>query len=211
MFGTGMLNTRRVKFSPVVEVVEYLVDNVRDDLEDSSRSPSPEPKTSPPAIIESGQKRGRPPDTPLQQAEKRMKKAEEKYLSAKKALIEKRDQLRNEGAWFDEPSVVERLKERMHSRVLKVAELELEWEERREEHVQARIAEVRHIADGWEAAWSAEKEVVEALKAQLVLYKEMHTSELEEQYRWEKREQANGMIMKCRDALVKDMWLKGVL
>ena len=65
---------------------------------------------------------------------------------------------RGRGVLLDEPSVVERLKERMHSRVLKVAELELEWEERREEHVQARIAEVQRVADGWEAAWSAERE-----------------------------------------------------
>ena len=83
-------------------------------------------------------KRGRPPKpvehlSPLQLAEKRMKTAEETYHGEKDALFKHVIELKDRLAWYDHPSVVARLDERLDTRCRKVVDLQMDWEDSKRE------------------------------------------------------------------------------
>ncbi len=75
-----------------------------------------------------------------------MKDAKANYLFEEKALLEKSRELINDGAWFDQPSVVERLKERMEKRAEKLAKLQDYWEESKVAWYNEHINSVRQVA-----------------------------------------------------------------
>jgi hypothetical protein len=83
-------------------------------------------------------KRGRPADTPLQKAEKAMKRAETLKKEAKSALFKERDEFK-QGAMWDKPSEAQRVKQRILGHVDKVLSLQNAYEVAREAWVQARI------------------------------------------------------------------------
>ena len=61
-----------------------------------------------------------------QKKQKEVEKAEAKAESARKDFDEKRAELRASGAWWDEPSVVARLKQRMEAQADRCCELEID-------------------------------------------------------------------------------------
>ena len=75
---TDVVMRKTVSFSKAVDVVEYIVDKP-----ESEQEPSPfvdsEPEPSSDEGPEPARKRGRPPDTPVQKAEKAMSKAKEAW------------------------------------------------------------------------------------------------------------------------------------
>jgi len=82
----------------------------------------------------------------VQQAEKKVMEAELAYKTADIAFLTKRQKLHDELAWYQEPSVVARLRlrmERMRGGVLGLKHL---WEKRQAELVEARLEAVRQEA-----------------------------------------------------------------
>ena len=108
----------------------------------------------------SARKRGRPPGlkealSPLEQQEKQMKTAKEKYYSERHALACKIIDLHRHRAFDDHNSTVKRLYERLDARAKRVVGLQLE-------------------AEAAEAAWQYERkaEKVQRLEAHVALFKE---------------------------------------
>ena len=107
-----------------------------------------------------GRKRGRPPESEEQKREKEVMKAVAKAESAKKDFDAKRKELRDSGAWWDEPSVVARLKERMEAQADRCYELEIDA-----------IAKRHHFEE-----WIAQKKDVET--AELVASMQREVSDI---------------------------------
>ena len=82
---------------------------------------------SPQTLAGSSRKRGRPPVelSPRQIAENKAAEAKSTYLEAKSKLHEHVNELRMAGAWFDAPSVVARLDERLDTKCRKVVDSQL--------------------------------------------------------------------------------------
>ena len=113
----------------------------------------------------SARKRGRPPGlkealSPLEQQEKRMKTAKEKYYSERHALACKIIELHRHRAFDDHASTVKRLYERLDARAKRVVDLQLE-------------------AEAAEAAWQYERkaEEVQRLKAHMAFLEKAASEE----------------------------------
>ena len=161
--GSRKVCMKKVTFSDTDEVREY-------NPEDTPADPLPPD----PAEQTSTGKRGRPPKpaeplSPLQLSEKRMKTAEETYHGEKDALFAKVIELKDSHAWFDHPSVVARLDERLDKRCRKVVALGMEWEDRKREWESERKLETLRAAEDKlriVCEWEAFIELTEARDAQ---------------------------------------------
>ena len=139
-------NTKRVTFSPTVEMREYIAPDCGDFFEAgelcapcSELDPDPLPAVAPLQKVAAAlPKKGRPVDSPLTKAEKAWLLAEKLKKDAKRHLFEKRDALRR-GAQWDAPSVAERAKQSLYMLVDGVVELQKAADEAHEAYVQARI------------------------------------------------------------------------
>jgi len=116
---------------------------------------------SPQTLAGSSRKRGRPPVelSPRQKAEKEAAEAKSTYLEAKSKLHEHVNELRVAGAWFDAPSIVARLDERLDTKCRKVVDLQLKSERA---DLAVDLARERELADALEGRIAAEKRLEEA-------------------------------------------------
>ena len=129
---------------------------------------------SPQTLAGSSRKRGRPPVelSPRQIAENKAAEAKSTYLEAKSKLHEHVNELRMAGAWFDAPSVVARLDERLDTKCRKVVDLQLKSERA---DLAVDLARERELADALEGRIAAEKRLEEA--------RDEHMRELAAEYR----------------------------
>jgi len=153
---TKVSNTRRVSFSALAEVVEYVVD---DAPTVGSEDHIPSEEIEPPASAEPAlhlqparRKRGRPRNTPLQEFKKKVKLAERLYLHAEKDFEKYRDKLPMIRSpilgtlWACADSVKQRHIERIEKRIRKVAQLKAEWMALEAEYHDRRVDEVKLAA-----------------------------------------------------------------
>ena len=145
---------KKVRFADNHEVIE------NQPAEPEANAPAPETSTA-----TSARKRGRPklaPEdiSPLEQQEKRMKTAKDKYYSERHALACKIIELHRHRAFDDHASTVKRLYERLDARAKRVVDLQLE-------------------AEAAEAAWQYERkaEEVQRLKAHMAFLEKAASEE----------------------------------
>ena len=144
-----------MSFSEEVSTVEQVAEEYSAWAEETTTSDAAGLEPAPAAAAElQAQKRGRPCDTPLQKAEKAMKKAETRKKDAKRDLFKERDEFKA-GAMWDAPSVAQRVKERILKHADKVLDLQCEYEEAREAWVEARIEDAVARALTEERAWAS--------------------------------------------------------
>ena len=140
--GSNSSGKARVSFSEEVEDSEFHVEESSADEDEGTFADAAELEPAPTAAAEPvcvpGKKRGRPADTPLQKAEKAMKKAEQLKKDAKRDLFKRRDEFKT-GAMWDAPSVAQRVKESILKQADKVLELKMAYVTAREAYVQARV------------------------------------------------------------------------
>ena len=140
--GSNSSNKQPVSFAEELSVHSYTDEEASDDEKDPSSEVGAEAEPGPSAADEPvgapRRKRGRPADTPLQKAEKAMKRAETLKKEAKSALFKERDEFKK-GAMWDKPSEAQRVKQRILGHVDKVLDLQNAYEKAREAWVQARI------------------------------------------------------------------------
>ena len=86
------------------------------------------------------------------------------YELAKQAFDAKRKQLRESGAWWDETSVVARLRERMERRAKRVAELYVVWEAAEEAELRLPY---KQVIERQERMLELQKQLIAQLKGQL--------------------------------------------
>ena len=98
-------------------------------------------------------KRGRPKHGPVQQADSRRKKLKAAWLDDAAALAKKRAQLGREGAFWDPPSVVERLKSRLKRWEDRIDSRHAAWQEAEEKYDEARLTAARD--EGYAAGFAA--------------------------------------------------------
>jgi hypothetical protein len=115
------------------------------------------PTTLPPA--RPAAKRGRPPHTPLQQAEAAYKRACAAFDQAKAEVDQRRAHILREGELWDAPSVVARTRERYQRQVDKLCELFMKKEECEQAYTDIEWAEHRKLA--FEAGFKAGQESVQ--------------------------------------------------
>ena len=116
---------------------------------------------SPQTLAGSSRKRGRPlvEPSPRQKAENEAAEAKSTYVEAKGKLHEHVNELRVAGAWFDAPSVVARLDERLDNKCRKVVDLQLKSERA---DLAVDLARERELADALEGRMAAEERLEEA-------------------------------------------------
>ena len=118
--GTSALGKKRVSFVTEAEVVEYIVYEPETPREDD-RSPSPDLQPEPHTASQ-GTKRGRPPDSELTKARKKMDQARFAYEYERDAMWAARDELPIVRApvvgvqWYKCPSITQRMIERMRKK-----------------------------------------------------------------------------------------------
>ena len=114
--GSNSSNKQPVSFAEELSVHSYTDEEASDDEKDPSSEVGAEAEPGPSAADEPvgapRRKRGRPADTPLQKAEKAMKRAETLKKEAKSALFKERDEFK-QGAMWDKPSEAQRVKQRI--------------------------------------------------------------------------------------------------
>ena len=98
-------------------------------------------------------KRGRPKHGPVEQADSRRKKLKAAWLDDAAALAKKRAQLGREGAFWDPPSVVARLKARLERRQDRIDSRHAAWQEAEERYDEARLTAARE--EGYAAGFAA--------------------------------------------------------
>lgn len=86
------------------------------------------------------------------------------YELAKQAFEKKREQLVESGAWWAEPSVVARLRERMERRGKRVAELYVAWEEAEDAE---RLLPYKQMIERQERMLELQKQLIAKLEGQL--------------------------------------------
>ena len=111
---------------------------------------------SPQTLAGSSRKRGRPPveRSPRQIAESEAAEAKSTYLEAKSKLQRHVNELRVAGAWFDAPSIVARLDERLDNKCRKVVDLQLKSERA---DLAVDLARERQLVDALEGRMAAEE------------------------------------------------------
>ena len=111
---------------------------------------------SPQTLAGSSRKRGRPPveRSPRQIAESEAAEAKSTYLEAKSKLHGHVNELRVAGAWFDAPSIVARLDERLDNKCRKVVDLQLKSERA---DLAVDLARERQLVDALEGRMAAEE------------------------------------------------------
>ena len=98
-------------------------------------------------------KRGRPKHGPVEQADSRRKKLKAAWLDDAAGLAKKRAQLGREGAFWDPPSVVARLKARLERRQDRIDSRHAAWQEAEEKYDEARLTAARE--EGYAAGFAA--------------------------------------------------------
>lgn len=153
--GTRKVCMKKVTFSEMIEVIEY------EPAELGVEAGEPETPTKTLA-----RKRGRPklaPEeiSPLEQQEKRMKSAKEKFYSEQFGLACKIIELHCRRAFDDHPSTVARLRERLDARAKGVVELQMDAERAETQWELARRVEAakRRQAEAEAKLEAAEKRV----------------------------------------------------
>lgn len=98
-------------------------------------------------------KRGRPKHGPVEQADSRRKKLKAAWLDDVASLAKKRAQLGREGAFWDPPSVVARLKARLERWQERIDARHAAWQEAEERYDEARLTAARE--EGYAAGFAA--------------------------------------------------------
>lgn len=106
-----------------------------------------------PASAAMPRKRGRPKHGPVEQADSRRKKLKAAWLDDAAALAKKRAQLGREGAFWDPPSVVARLKARLARWQDRIDARHSAWQEAEEGYDKARLTAARE--EGYTAGFAA--------------------------------------------------------
>ena len=114
--------------------------------------PNPLPALTPASAI-IPRKRGRPKHGPVEHADSRRKKLKAAWLDDATALTKKRAQLAREGAFWDPPSVVARLKARLERWQQRIDSRNAAWQEAEDEYDKARLAAARE--EGYAAGFAA--------------------------------------------------------
>ena len=156
---------------------------------------------SPQTLAGPSRKRGRPPVllSPRQKAENEAAEAKSTYVEAKGKLHEHVNELRVNGAWFDAPSVVARLDERLDTNCRKVVELQLKSEAA---DLAVDVAREQELADAREGRMAAEVRLEEA--------RDEHMRELAAEYR-EQLRMNEAHLRTCRQLKEKGQRIEEML
>ena len=217
---TTQKSRKRVTFSTTPWVVEYVVEEA---CEEAERTSTPASSLGPPAPERShtpepcAKKVGRPKLNAMQKAESEARLAKRLFEAAERTLREKKRKLNEEGAFFDPPSKVARLKARLEREAGRLEELLTSWERCEGAVVDARISAVTDAKDAWKRACKAAQTTSNALKEQLTVVRE--------KLRWSEwmLDRAIGEAAdmdveriltsrrKLREQHTHELWLKGII